>query len=66
MGEPLKVLITKCRSPLMGENTLVIAISISLPEHALSQVKGGHPGVSSMTPSLLPFALNACHAGYAG
>jgi hypothetical protein len=48
MGELVKVLITKRQSPIMGENTLVIAI---------------RAGVSSTTPSLLPPALNACYAG---
>ena len=49
MGEPVKVLITKRQSPLMGENTFVIANWV---------------GVSLTTPSLLPPALNTCYAGY--
>jgi hypothetical protein len=39
MGEPVKVLITKRQSLLMGANTLVIAI---------------WAGVSSTTPNLVP------------
>ena len=42
MGEPVKMLITKRQSPLVDENTFVIAI---------------WAGVSSTTPSLFPPAL---------